>query len=119
MLGERIARHRSQCWLVNTGWTGGPYGVGKRMDLRTTRAMVAAALEGKLSEVVFKPDPVFGFGVPQSCPDVSSDVLSPRGSWSTPEQYDAKARDLAGRFVENFKSFEQVGRETVEAGPHL
>lgn len=117
MLGQRLRQHEAQCWLINTGWSGGAYGVGKRVNLRFTRAMVKAALAGQLKDVPFVEDPVFGLSVPQSCPDVPSEVLNPRSTWEDSAAFDAKAKDLAGRFVENFKSFEDVGADTIAAGP--
>ncbi len=105
MLGERISRHKAKVWLVNTGWTGGPYGTGTRMKLAHTRAMLRAALSGSLDKVKFTKDPVFGFEVPTSVPDVPSAVLSPRGTWADPAAYDAQARKLATMFRENFQQF--------------
>ena len=96
MLGQKIARHGVTCWLVNTGWTGGPYGAGSRMKMAYTRATITAALAGKLDEVPFVPDPVFGVLVPLSCPGVPSEVLAPRGTWPDPAAYDAQASLLAG-----------------------
>ncbi len=118
MLGERIDRHRAHVWLVNTGWTGGPYGVGRRMDLTHTRAMVRAALGGALDSATFTPHPVFGVGVPDRCPGVPSEVLDPRGTWDDSARYDEKARDLARRFQENFASFD-VPSSIASAGPRV
>jgi phosphoenolpyruvate carboxykinase (ATP) len=106
MLGERIAQHGVQCWLVNTGWTGGPYGVGSRMKLAYTRAMVNAAVEGRLSGVTTHGEPFFGLQIPDAVPDVPSEVLDPRAAWSDPAAYDAQARKLVGLFAENFKQYE-------------
>jgi len=117
MLGEKLAKHQVNCWLVNTGWTGGGVGVGKRMNLRLTRAMVAAALAGTLNGVPYTPDPVFGLAVPQSCPDVPSAVLSPRSTWSNPTAFDAKARHLAELFTKNFHRFQGVSARVRAAGP--
>ncbi len=117
MLGERIEKHNARCWLVNTGWSGGPYGVGKRMNIHHTRAMVEAALSGGLNDGPFEDDPVFGLSVPTRCEGVPSEVLTPKATWSDPAAYDAKAKDLASRFVENFKSFEGVAPEVIAAGP--
>ena len=119
MLGERLDRHGSQCYLVNTGWSGGPYGVGKRMDLGLTRAMVHAALSGALASVPVTPDPVFGLHVPQNCPGVPAPLLSPRATWPNPDEYDAAARALAARFVENFRRFEPGGGDLTAAGPKV
>ena len=118
MLRERIGKHNASVFLVNTGWTGGPYGVGKRMDLPYTREMVAAATNGQLDDVPTKPHPIFNLEVPLQCPGVPEEVLDPQATWSDPEAYDEKARELAGMFVENFKKFESdVGADVVRAGP--
>ena len=119
MLGERMAAHDARCWLVNTGWTGGGVGVGQRMNLRHTRAMVAAALGGGLSGVAYVADPVFGLAVPASCPEVPAQVLSPRSTWRDPSAYDAKAKHLAGLFTENFTKFERVSEKVAAAGPKI
>jgi len=118
MLGERIARHKVQCWLVNTGWTGGPYGVGKRMDLGHTREMIRAALAGELSDVPTHREPVFGFEVPQHVPGVPDTILDPRRTWSNASSYDEKATHLAGLFRKNFEQFaDRVPSAVREAGP--
>ncbi|MBN1285053.1 MAG: phosphoenolpyruvate carboxykinase (ATP) [Anaerolineae bacterium] len=102
MLAERIARHKVDVWLVNTGWTGGPYGVGHRMELHYTRAMVHAALNGVLAGAETRTDPIFGVQVPLSCPDVPADVLNPRSTWADPDAYDTQAKKLAAMFDENY-----------------
>jgi len=118
MLGERVARHHVKCWLVNTGWTGGPYGVGHRMRLGHTRALVRAALEGKLADASTRADPVFGIRVPRAVPGVPSEVLDPRGTWKDPAAYDAQARTLAEMFRENFARYaDQVDERVRQAGP--
>lgn len=117
MLGQKIARHGTRVWLLNTGWSGGPFGIGSRMKIRYTRAMVHAALGGKLDDVGFEPHPVFRVGVPKSCPHVPSEVLNPRSTWKSGEEYDAKAADLARRFVENFKKFPQASAAIRAAAP--
>jgi phosphoenolpyruvate carboxykinase (ATP) len=118
MLGEKIWEHGSHVWLVNTGWTGGPYGTGKRVSIAYTRAMVSAALNGSLARVETRPDPIFGILVPTSCPGVPDGVLWPRNTWQDKEAYDASARNLARRFQENFTKFEgQVTQEVLKAGP--
>jgi phosphoenolpyruvate carboxykinase (ATP) len=118
MLGERIARHASRVWLVNTGWTGGPYGVGTRMKIGHTRAMITAALSGQLAGARFTPHPVFNVDVPASCPGVPDSVLDPRSTWPDPAAYDAQAARLARMFVENFKAFERdVSPGVTHAGP--
>lgn len=118
LLGEKIKQYGSHVWLVNTGWTGGPYGVGKRMSIQYTRAMITAALDGTLSEVDTRPDPIFGIGVPVSCPGVPREVLWPRNTWEDHDAYDQAARSLAKRFQANFEKFaDQVTEEVRAAGP--
>lgn len=120
LLGAKISTHQVNCWLINTGWTGGPYGVGSRMKIAFTRAMVNAALSGQLDGVEFASDPVFGVQVPTSCPDVPADVLTPRNTWTNGAVYDEQARKLAGMFVENFKQFEgEVSDGVLAAGPQI
>ncbi len=118
MLGEKIAQHHSRVWLVNTGWTGGPYGVGHRMKIAHTRAMIKAALAGELDQVVYTRHPVFNIDVPTTCPGVPDHVLDPRGTWADQAAYDAQAVKLAAMFVENFKTFAgDVAAAVVAAGP--
>jgi phosphoenolpyruvate carboxykinase (ATP) len=118
-LGDRIARHESRVWLVNTGWTGGPYGVGSRMKIAQTRGMIRAALAGELDGVRYEADRVFNLEVPQACPGVPPEVLNPRNTWAQPADYDAQANRLARMFVENFRSFEaEASGEIRAAGPH-
>jgi phosphoenolpyruvate carboxykinase (ATP) len=118
MLGEKIAKHKATCWLINTGWTGGPYGVGSRIQIGYTRAMVDEALSGRLADAPTTEDPIFGLHVPTSVNGVPSELLSPRSSWSSPKGYDEKARELAGRFRENFSPYEPDVSEAVRAaGP--
>lgn len=120
LLGKKIAEHDVTCWLINTGWTGGPYGVGHRIEIPYTRAMVNAALYGLLDNVEYIEDPVFGLSVPASCPGVPDEVLIPRNTWSDPAVYDEQAHKLAGMFVENFKEFEsQVTEQILASGPRL
>lgn len=116
LLGENMRRHRVNVWLVNTGWTGGPYGVGSRMKLAYTRAMLTAALEGKLDDVAYKPHPIFGVSVPQSCPGVPDEVLNPRDTWADKAAYDAQAQKLAQLFVENFTKYESYASEEILSG---
>jgi phosphoenolpyruvate carboxykinase (ATP) len=106
MLGERLKQHRASCWLVNTGWSGGKFGVGKRMSLRHTRALVNAALDGQLDAVEFVTEPAFGLHIPVSCPGVPAEILNPRNAWADKDAYDRQAADLAGRFEANFKQFD-------------
>ena len=118
LLRERIARHGADCWLVNTGWSGGPYGDGQRMKIGYTRAMVRAALSGALTGVATEPDPVFGVRVPAACPGVPDEVLKPRNTWKCATAYDEKARHLARLFRENFRQFESgVSDEVKASGP--
>ena len=120
MLRERITRHKSRVWLVNTGWTGGPYGVGERIALPYTRAMVRAALQGKLDDVPTETDPIFGLPVPVHCPDVPDRLLHPRETWADPRAYDEQARQLVQMFHENFQQFAgRVGPEVMAAGPPI
>lgn len=120
MLGERIARHNSQVWLVNTGWSGGPYGVGTRMQIAYTRAMVSAALNGALHDVRTEVDPIFGLHVLVECPDVPSEVLNPRNTWSDVNAYDKKAHELAQLFATNFEQYaDQATPDVKAAGPKL
>jgi phosphoenolpyruvate carboxykinase (ATP) len=117
-LGERIAKHGSQVWLVNTGWTGGPHGVGSRMKISYTRAMIRAALSGQLDKVAYQRHPVFNIDVPTSVPGVPSEVLDPRGTWSDKAAYDVQAAKLAKMFVENFKTnFADADPKVAAAGP--
>jgi phosphoenolpyruvate carboxykinase (ATP) len=119
LLGQKMGQHHAACWLVNTGWSGGPYGVGQRMKISHTRAMIRAILSGQLADVETKPDPIFGVGVPTSCPDVPADVLQPRNTWSDKDAYDRQARDLARRFNENFKKYESgVSKAVAAVGPN-
>ncbi|MEA2575937.1 MAG: phosphoenolpyruvate carboxykinase [Chloroflexia bacterium] len=118
LLGEKIRQHRADVWLVNTGWSGGAYGQGKRMSIAHTRAMVSAALDGSLAQVPTVTDPIFGLQVPTSCPGVPSDVLTPRNTWQDKDAYDQAARNLAQRFKDNFNKFaDQVTDEVRNAGP--
>ncbi len=120
LLGERLAAQKVRVWLVNTGWTGGPYGVGHRMPIGHTRSLITAALSGALDDVESQTDPVFNIDVPVSCPGVSSEVLQPRKTWSNPSDYDSRAAELAAMFAKNFASFaEAASAEVVAAGPRV
>lgn len=120
ILKRKIERYGSICWLVNTGWVGGPYGIGKRISIRHTRALLNAALDGKLDSVDYYRDPVFCFEVPKSCPDVPENVLRPAEAWSDKTQYDSKYRQLAARFIENFRKFDaDCPAEVSGAGPKI
>ena len=105
MLKERLNRYKVPVWLVNTGWTGGPYGVGERIKLAHTRGMLKDVLSGDLQSVTFMKDPVFDLAVPVACPRVPGNVLRPRDSWSDKAAYDRKARELADRFTAEFKKY--------------
>jgi len=115
LLGDRIARTGARCWLVNTGWTGGSYGVGTRMQIDHTRTLVRAALDGRLADVATTRHPTFGLAVPQSCPDVPAGVLDAKGTWADPASYEQTARLLSARFEANFKPFEPYVSEAVKA----
>ena len=119
LLGEKIARHDSQVWLVNTGWTGGPFGIGSRIRIPYTRAMLRSVLTNQFQGVAFKTDPFFGLSVPERVPDVPVEVLNPRQTWADPQAYDHQAQALVAKFISNFKQFEsQVSAEVIAAGPH-
>lgn len=118
LLGKKIRQHKADCWLLNTGWTGGPYGIGSRMKISYTRAMLDAILSGELSKVETREDPYFGLHVPVACPNVPQEVLDPRNTWKNKEDYDKAAHRLANMFHENFKQFEKdVESEIINAGP--
>lgn len=118
LLGEKIEKHQVNCWLVNTGWTGGPYGVGSRMKISYTRKMVDELLGGSLREVDYEVDPVFGLRIPKTCPGVPDEVLNPRKTWADPTAYDVQAKKLAAMFQENFKQFANgVPEEVLAVGP--
>jgi phosphoenolpyruvate carboxykinase (ATP) len=118
MLGEKMDKHQVNIWLVNTGWTGGPYGVGERMKLKYTRAMISAALEGNLEHVAYKPHSIFGTLIPLECAGVPYHVLSPRQTWNNDEAYYKKANELARAFVKNFEKYESfANKEILEGAP--
>jgi phosphoenolpyruvate carboxykinase (ATP) len=116
MLGKRLKQHNAFCWLVNTGWSGGKFGVGKRMSLKITRALVNAALDGRLSKVDFVTEAAFGLSIPVSCPDVPAEILNPRNAWADKAAYDKTAAELAARFEANFKQFD-ASEAIKAAGP--
>lgn len=116
LFGEKIEKHEVNVWLINTGWTGGRYGEGSRMKLSHTRAMITAALEGKLEFAPYKKDPVFGFMVPQICPGVPFEVLNPRDTWTNVEDYDKTAQELSQAFVTNFEKFKDIAFEDILKG---
>lgn len=120
LLGSLIERHNSKVWLVNTGWSGGPYGVGQRMSIKYTRALLSAALKGELDNVEYVTDPVFGLSIPQACPGVPSEVLNPRLTWKDGAAYDAKALEVAKMFKDNFQKYAETVSEAIrQAGPKI
>lgn len=114
LLGEKMRKHNVNVWLVNTGWSGGPYGVGKRMKLAYTRAMIASALNGSLKDAGFVTHPVFGLQIPTSCTNVPAELLDPRSTWSDANAYDNKAVELAQAFLENYKQFAGFHSEAIQ-----
>ncbi|NDJ77022.1 MAG: phosphoenolpyruvate carboxykinase (ATP), partial [Chloroflexi bacterium] len=120
MLKRKMIRYGANCWLLNTGWVGGPYGVGKRISIRYTRALLNAALTGNLLDVEYYSDPIFCFEVPKSCPEVPESVLYPAESWPSETEYWNKYRQLATRYIDNFKKFApDCPPEVRIAGPKL
>jgi phosphoenolpyruvate carboxykinase (ATP) len=120
LLRDLIAEHQADCWLVNTGWTGGAFGTGSRMPIKATRALLAAALDGTLANVEMRIDPHFRFRVPVSVPGVDAKILNPRDTWADKAAYDAQAKKLVGMFRENFKTYEaHVGADVLQAAPQL
>jgi phosphoenolpyruvate carboxykinase (ATP) len=120
MLGKKMQEDNVNVWLINTGWTGGPFGTGHRMKLSHTRAMITAALEGKLDNATFEMHPVFGMAMPANCPDVPAEVLNPRNTWADKNAYDEKAKYLAGLFIKNFEKYAAgVTAEVLSAAPKI
>jgi len=120
MLGKKMQEHKVNVWLINTGWTGGSYGAGSRMKLKFTRAMITAALEGKLDNVEFEEHPVFGVSIPKTCPEVASEILNPRDTWADKKAYDEKAKYLASLFIRNFEKYAGgVSQEVLNAAPKI
>jgi len=119
MLLERLTKHNATVYLVNTGWSGGPYGVGRRIAIQNTRTIVNAALNEQLATITFKPHPIFKILMPEHIPNVPSEILDPRNTWSDPLAYDRQAQLLAKKFVENFKQFKMASPEIVKAGPYV
>lgn len=120
MLGEKMRKHNVRIWLVNTGWTGGAYGVGNRMKLSYTRAMITAALEGKLDDVSYAVHPIFGMEMPESCPGAPAEILNPRNTWASADAYDEQAKKLAQQFIKNFEKYAAgVDAEILAAAPKL
>ena len=120
LLGQKMERHGVNAWFVNTGWTGGPYGVGERMAINHTRAIVNAVLDGQLDEVATTTDPIFGLEIPVRCPGVPEEVLEPRNTWNDKGAYDTQARKLAQHFADNFAKYaDDVSDEVRAAGPGI
>ncbi len=120
MLGEKMQQHKVNVWMINTGWTGGPYGVGNRMKLNYTRAMISAALEGTLNNVEMDTHPVFGVAIPKECPQVPAELLNPRNTWADKAAYDEKASYLASLFIRNFEKYaDGVSSEILAASPRI
>jgi phosphoenolpyruvate carboxykinase (ATP) len=118
MLTQKMQKHGAQCWLVNTGWTGGSFGIGKRISIHHTRALLNAALDGRLNDVEYRTDKLFGFEVPLSCPDVPDDVLVPEQTWGDKDEYWKRFDGMAARFIENFKLYASgCPDEVANAGP--
>ena len=120
LLANKMERYGVNCWLLNTGWVGGPFGIGKRISIKHTRALLTAALNGDLLDVDYYKDSIFGFMVPKSCPEVPESVMFPANAWSSKKEYDSKYRQLAARFIGNFKKFApECSKEVIEAGPKI
>lgn len=107
--------HETNVWLINTGWSGGSYGEGDRIKLRYTRAMITAALEGKLDNIEYKEHQVFGLKMPVTCPDVPDEILDPRNTWKDKDAYDAKSNELAQKFVKNFETYSDFANDEIMA----
>lgn len=119
LLGKKIEKHNTNVFLVNTGWTGGPYGVGNRMDLKHTRSMIKAALNGELDHVEYEKDPVFNLAMPLSCSNVPKNILNPKNTWKDKDSYDQIAKKLAENFVQNIAKFPEISPEVLKAGPQI
>jgi phosphoenolpyruvate carboxykinase (ATP) len=120
MLGKKLKESGANVWLINTGMTGGVYGIGKRMSLKYTRALITEALNGDLENVTFETLPIFNFQIPTACPGVPSEILNPRNTWSDKAAYDAKATELAIKFNDNFKKYAaQASEEILAAAPKV
>jgi phosphoenolpyruvate carboxykinase (ATP) len=118
MLGKKMKAHQVNVWMINTGWSGGPYGIGKRMKLDYTRSMITAALNGELEKVDFIKHPVFGMLIPSSCPDVPAEILDPQNTWPDKNEYMIKSKQLAGLFIKNFEKYiSGVTPEIIAAAP--
>ena len=118
LLGERIDKYNAEVYLINTGWIGGAYGKGDRVNLAYTRAMVKAIMLDKFKDVEFYEHPIFKVLIPTECPEVSKNILNPKNMWDNKEEYDKKAYELADKFEENFKRFKNIPSNIIKAGPH-
>ena len=117
-LGKKLKEHKVKVWLINTGWSGGPYGVGQRIKLKYTRAMIAAALQNQLDNVAYEAHPVFGFMIPATCPNVPSEILQPKNTWADKKAYDDKAKILANLFITNFQKYSAgLSEEILKSSP--
>ena len=119
MLADKISKYNSSVYLINTGWSGGPYGIGKRMDLTYTRAMVSASINGDLERVNYIHDDIFNLEIPLSCPEIPSKILDPKSSWSNQDQYIVAAKRLAHLFIENFNRFGEESKYLAKFGPQI
>ncbi|MEL6926457.1 MAG: phosphoenolpyruvate carboxykinase (ATP), partial [Bacteroidota bacterium] len=120
LLRDKIAQHGATCWLVNTGWTGGAYGTGQRIELSYTRALINAALSGELDKVEFERFHLFNLQIPKACPDVPNAILNPRENWLNENEYDQQAEQLAERFNKNLEQYKEgLSKEIIAAGPSL
>jgi phosphoenolpyruvate carboxykinase (ATP) len=119
LLEKKMTEHGSRCWLINTGLAGGPYGAGKRISIKHTRALLNGALGGALEKVKFQKDPVFGFEIPAACPGVPAEIMAPRAAWKNPAEYDARYAELAGLFTANFRKFNVSNENILKAGPKI
>jgi len=120
LLGDKISRHQSRCWLVNTGWTGGPYGIGQRIKIGYTRNMIDALLSGELDRVDYEEDAIFGLKFPGTCPGIPDAVMNPKNNWPDSADYELQARKLAEMFMQNFETFSDVApAEVIQAGPRI
>ena len=118
MLGIKMKKHDVNVWLINTGWSGGSYGTGKRISLKYTRAMITAILNNEINDVLYTKHEIFGLNMPNSCPNVPSELLNPKNTWENKNDYDLKAKELANAFNQNFKQFaDNASEEILEAAP--
>ena len=120
LLQEKLDKHGSHAYLVNSGWSGGPYGVGERMSIKDTRACIDSILNGSIKDATFRKDPVFGFDVPTSLPGIDSSVLDPKSTWADKDAFDETAKKLAQMYVDNFKKYEGKGSvDYTQFGPKV